>query len=110
MYCSVIFSSSMEMCIRDRLKDLFIRYRQISGVSGLNRDYSGSGIGLHYTKTLVESHKGGIRAHLKPEKGMEFSFVIPARDVYSALEMCIRDRYLTWNIPLKTHGKRACHL
>lgn len=70
----------------DKLKDLFIRYRQISGSSGLNRDYSGSGIGLNYTKTLVESHKGGIRAHLKPEKGMEFSFVIPAQDVYSALE------------------------
>ncbi|WP_298650912.1 hybrid sensor histidine kinase/response regulator transcription factor [uncultured Proteiniphilum sp.] len=70
----------------NKLQELFIRYRQINGSSGLNHDYSGSGIGLHYTKTLVESHKGKICARLKPEKGMEFSFIIPAKDVYSEKE------------------------
>lgn len=70
----------------DKLQELFIRYRQINGSLGLNHDYSGSGIGLHYTKTLVESHKGKICARLKPEKGMEFSFIVPAKDVYSEKE------------------------
>lgn len=67
----------------DRLKELFIRYRQIRSSSGSNPDYSGSGIGLHYTKMLVESHKGQIHARTKPEGGMEFSFIIPAQDVYT---------------------------
>lgn len=70
----------------DKLQELFIRYRQINGSSGLNRDYSGSGIGLHYTKTLIESHKGEICARLKPEGGMDFSFILPAIDVYSEEE------------------------
>jgi signal transduction histidine kinase/ligand-binding sensor domain-containing protein/DNA-binding response OmpR family regulator len=67
----------------NKLQELFIRYRQINGSSGANPDYSGSGIGLHYTKTLIESHKGQIRARVKPDKGMEFSFIIPANDVYT---------------------------
>lgn len=70
----------------EKLKELFIRYRQIRGASGSNLDYSGSGIGLHYTKTLVESHKGAIRALTRPEGGMEFSFIIPAHDVYAMSE------------------------
>lgn len=68
---------------QEKLSELFIRYRQINGSSGAGRDYSGSGIGLHYTKTLVESHKGKICARLNPEKGMAFSFILPAKDVYS---------------------------
>ena len=69
-----------------KLQELFIRYRQINDSSGLNHDYSGSGIGLNYTKTLVERHKGKIYARIKPESGMEFSFLIPAKDVYSDKE------------------------
>ncbi len=69
-----------------KLQDLFIRYRQINDSSEHNHDYSGSGIGLHYTKTLVERHKGKINARIKPENGMEFSFFIPAKDIYSEKE------------------------
>lgn len=81
-YLEVTVSDTGSGIPEDKLQDLFIRYRQINGTSGLHHDYSGSGIGLHYTKTLVESHKGKITARLKSEKGMEFSFIIPAKDVY----------------------------
>ena len=40
----------------EKLGELFVRYRIVNG----SPDYSGNGIGLHYTKTLVEMHKGNI--------------------------------------------------
>lgn len=102
----------------DKLQELFIRYRQINGSSGLNRDYSGSGIGLHYTKILIESHKGEICARLKPEGGMDFSFILPAIDVYSEEEKATVQRdVFTMDMPevssmLKerngTDQKRGC--
>ena len=83
LFVEIIVSDSGPGIPEDKLKELFIRYRQIDGSSGFNVDYSGSGIGLHYTKALVENHKGEISARVKPEKGMEFSFIIPADDVYA---------------------------
>jgi signal transduction histidine kinase/ligand-binding sensor domain-containing protein/DNA-binding response OmpR family regulator len=66
----------------EKLGDLFVRYRQINGPSGLRPDYGGSGIGLHYTKRLVEKHNGRISAGIRPEGGMLFSFILPAEDIY----------------------------
>jgi signal transduction histidine kinase/ligand-binding sensor domain-containing protein/DNA-binding response OmpR family regulator len=70
----------------DKLNELFIRYRQIKNPSGNKPDYSGSGIGLYYTKRLVEKHNGKIRAEIKPGGGMIFSFILPLTDVYSEHE------------------------
>jgi signal transduction histidine kinase/ligand-binding sensor domain-containing protein/AraC-like DNA-binding protein len=70
----------------DKLDELFVRYRQIKYSSGNKPDYSGSGIGLHYTKRLVEKHYGKICAGIKPGGGMIFSFVLPLADVYSEQE------------------------
>jgi signal transduction histidine kinase/ligand-binding sensor domain-containing protein/DNA-binding response OmpR family regulator len=70
----------------DKLNELFIRYRQIKNPSGNKPDYSGSGIGLYYTKRLVEKHNGKIRAEIKPGGGMIFSFILPLADVYSEQE------------------------
>ncbi len=69
-----------------RLGELFQRYRRINGPSGLKPDYGGSGIGLHYTKHLVETHKGQIIARNQSYGGMTFSFILPAIDVYSDKE------------------------
>ena len=66
----------------DKLGELFVRYRIIDGPGGRHPDYSDNGIGLHYTKTLVETHHGRIKAALRPEAGMRFSFVLPMGDVY----------------------------
>lgn len=70
----------------DKMQELFVRYRQIESAGGVKPDYSGNGIGLHYTKFLVEKHKGRITAERKPEGGMVFSFILPLDDVYSDAE------------------------
>jgi signal transduction histidine kinase/DNA-binding response OmpR family regulator len=66
----------------DRLGELFVQYQQIEGPSGFRPDYGGSGIGLYYTKRLIEAHSGAIMAANQPEGGMAFSFVLPLEDIY----------------------------
>ncbi|MCK3684388.1 hybrid sensor histidine kinase/response regulator transcription factor [Maribellus sp. YY47] len=68
---------------QDKIQDLFIRYKQVKGPGGMKPDYSGSGIGLHYTKRLIETHLGAIKADVRPEGGMIFSFILPLEDVYT---------------------------
>lgn len=66
----------------DKMGELFVRYRQLE--TGGRRDYAGTGIGLHYSKRLVETHKGYIRAQIRDEGGMNFSFILPlGQSVYS---------------------------
>jgi len=70
----------------DKLGELFVRYRSIDG----NRpDYSSNGIGLHYTRTLVEKHHGEISAVNNPDGGMDFSFILPVDDVFSEDEKAV---------------------
>ncbi len=66
----------------DKLNELFVRYRQIESPAGLKPDYTGSGIGLHYTLRLVEMHHGKIVAELRKPTGLRFSFILPSGDVY----------------------------
>ena len=100
MFVEISVSDTGPGISEDRLKELFIRYRQIRSSSGSNPDYSGSGIGLHYTKMLVESHKGEIHARTKFEGGMEFSFIIPAHDVYKDNEKGeVQDDMFTLDFP-----------
>ncbi len=77
--------SYVEICVTDHghgidEKDwstIFDRYKQIE-VNGKQRpDYSGTGIGLNFTKALVELHKGKIRMKSKIGKGTTFAFVLP---------------------------------
>jgi signal transduction histidine kinase/ligand-binding sensor domain-containing protein/DNA-binding response OmpR family regulator len=78
-------ASWVEICVTDHghgidEKDwgtIFERYKQIE-VNGKQRpDYSGTGIGLNFTKALVELHKGKIRMKSKIGKGTTFAFVLP---------------------------------
>lgn len=66
-----------------KLGELFKRYRTINGPLGLKPDYGSSGIGLHYTKHLVEKHNGQIKAQVHADGGMIFSFILPVDDVYA---------------------------
>ena len=56
---------------------IFDRYKQVE-IQGKQRpDYSGTGIGLNFTKSLVELHKGKIRLESKKGQGATFSFILP---------------------------------
>jgi signal transduction histidine kinase/ligand-binding sensor domain-containing protein/DNA-binding response OmpR family regulator len=66
----------------DKLSELFIRYRRIEGHLGFMPDYGGSGLGLHYTKKIVEKHGGRICAQIRSGGGMEFSFILSIDDIY----------------------------
>lgn len=82
-YIEVTVSDSGSGIPEDKLGELFVRYRRINSSSGLRPDYGGSGIGLHYTKRLLETHLGQICAQNQPEGGMAFSFILPLGDIYS---------------------------
>jgi len=67
------------------LPGIFNRYKQVEGNISTGPDYSGSGIGLNFTKRLVELHKGAIKAESIEGKGSTFSFVIPiASEIYES--------------------------
>lgn len=85
-YLEIIVSDTGSGIPEEKMGDLFVRYRQIRSSSGHKPDYSGSGIGLHYTKCLVEKHYGAITACIRSEKGMLFSFILPMKDVYMSNE------------------------
>jgi len=82
-YLEIIITDTGDGVPSNKLDELFLRYRQIDGPSGKKPDYSGSGIGLNYTKRLVETHYGKIQAKIRPEGGMIFSFIVPMGDIYT---------------------------
>ncbi|MEN6453420.1 MAG: two-component regulator propeller domain-containing protein [Prolixibacteraceae bacterium] len=93
-YIEIIVSDSGTGIPDDKMGELFVRYRRINGPSGLRPDYGGNGIGLHYTKRLIETHHGNIRAINQPGGGMSFSFVLPIGNVYSDNEKKVNQNVL----------------
>lgn len=74
----------------DKLPHLFERYRRFEGKNG-HIDIAGTGIGLNYTKRLVELHHGEIVAIPQP-KGMQFAFALPADlESYLSAEIVTHD-------------------
>lgn len=75
----------VEVCITDNgtgieeqeWDSIFDRYKQIESDGRTQPDYSGTGIGLNFTKSLVELHKGKIRMESKVNVGSTFSFILP---------------------------------
>lgn len=88
-YLEIIISDTGTGVPPDKLSELFVRYRQIESSRGLKPDYAGTGIGLNYTKRLTEVHRGAIKAEIRKEGGMCFSFVLPLKDVYTDIEKAI---------------------
>lgn len=56
---------------------IFDRYKQVESEGRQKPDYSGTGIGLNFTKSLVELHKGKIRMESEMGKGTTFAFILP---------------------------------
>ena len=67
------------------IPEIFNRYKRVEGNLSSGPDYSGSGIGLNFTKRLVELHKGAIKVESIEGKGSIFSFVIPiSSEIYES--------------------------
>lgn len=62
------------------IPEIFKRYKQVEGNVSSGPDYSGSGIGLNFTKRLIELHKGAIKVESTEGQSSTFSFVIPVSE------------------------------
>ncbi len=82
-----------------QLKTVFNRYQSKTNGYKSSEDFSSIGIGLNFTKKLVELHKGFIKVVSKLNKGSAFSFVIPLDDsIYETqyfAENNSNDKYLS---------------
>ena len=56
---------------------LFTPFQQLD--SGLDRDYSGTGLGLSLVKQLTLLHGGTVEVHSRPGEGSTFTVLLPAR-------------------------------
>lgn len=99
-YVELVVSDTGPGIPEDKLGELFVRYRRINSPTGLRPDYGGSGIGLNYTKRLVEIHNGLICAENHLGSGMNFSFILPLADIYFE-----NDKLITPNIILPENRK-----
>jgi DNA-binding response OmpR family regulator/nitrogen-specific signal transduction histidine kinase len=71
----------------DKLEAIFQRYYQIGDQKNATVNW-GTGIGLYYTKRLLNLHHGEIMATNNIKSGSTFSFVIPvAKNAYSDSEL-----------------------
>nr|WP_163718487.1 hybrid sensor histidine kinase/response regulator transcription factor [Mangrovibacterium lignilyticum] len=71
----------------DKLESVFQRYYQIDDQKNATINW-GTGIGLYFTKRLLNLHHGEIKASNNTEGGSTFSFVIPtAKNAYAASEV-----------------------
>ena len=62
---------------KDKVKNIFDRFKQAD--SSLSRNHYGSGLGLSLVKTLVEAHKGTIYVTSEEGKGTSFILHLPVR-------------------------------
>lgn len=94
----------------DKIDKIFERFTQVESV----RKSGGTGIGLYYTKSLVELHHGQIRASNRQAGdeqentviGAQFCFTIPLNeDAYSSHEHeCVQDLNVSAD-PLLSHNE-----
>ncbi len=63
------------------MKKLFIPFLQLENV--YTKQFEGTGLGLHYSKKLVELYGGRIWVESKVGEGSKFSFSIPITELDS---------------------------
>lgn len=80
-YIKVSVANSGQDIPEDKLEKIFERYYQMANHTEGTYNW-GTGIGLYYSRSLVELHHGYIKAH-KPEEGSGavFTFILPINDV-----------------------------
>jgi PAS domain S-box-containing protein len=64
---------------KEKQAQIFNSFEQVDG--GLNREYSGVGLGLTISKHIVEMMGGGIWVESEPGKGAKFTFTFKAKNV-----------------------------
>lgn len=74
-YLSVAVTDDGPGIEEEELARMFERYQR--SALHIKSSISGSGIGLHYVKKLIENHHGQIVARKQEEGGMVFRFVLP---------------------------------
>ena len=67
------------------LKKIFDRFYQIKDSSSAKM--VGSGIGLSFSKAIVELHKGRIKARNRKAKGAEFTFKLPLETQFDSTQL-----------------------
>ncbi|MFO7446432.1 MAG: tetratricopeptide repeat protein [Ignavibacteriaceae bacterium] len=79
-YVKIIIKDNGQGIPEDQIKYIFDRYYQVENTdSGYNK---GTGIGLAYTKELIELHKGKINVDSKLNKGTTFTIILPVQETY----------------------------
>ncbi len=83
-YIKIVVKDTGKGIPEDQLESIFKRYYQVESDSTGQYNW-GTGIGLYYSKYLVELHHGQIKAsNVNNGTGAEFSFIIPIdENVYS---------------------------
>jgi len=72
---------------------IFDRYKQVESEGKQLPDYSGTGIGLNFTRSLVELHKGKIRMESKLGIGTTFAFILSNdKNVYESKDFASGSR------------------
>ena len=81
---TISITNTCEKIEPDELERLFDRFTRLTG----NDDIPGSGIGLHYTKTLISRLHGDIHAAWTESDGLTMKLTIPVgKEAFSADEI-----------------------
>ncbi|MDD6891399.1 MAG: response regulator [Bacteroidales bacterium] len=68
---------------KGEIQELFTRFHQGS------KESTGTGLGLAYSKVLLEQHKGSIEAYNNPDRGATFFFTLPVRQSEAVIEAAV---------------------
>lgn len=85
---------------KEHVGKIFDRFYQLENVPSKNT--SGSGIGLAFSKSIVEAHKGKISVQSKPDNGSTFSVSIPKGNKHFKQDEIFHDNVTSGNISTDT--------